>query len=167
MTRYFPWCLHEGCVTRTSSRQLRLLGRRNLSSRRRGHLISRHINIIGKNINYIMWPETKKDCAGEGQWQFTGLNWTDGELWVVALRGWSSGMTIVTSRYLTTASDRITHRRLYAIVVIFNVCKLMRLFSSFVVTNYKCSVNPITNPNSVSIHTQQYKVIPVTSRGCP
>jgi hypothetical protein len=37
-------------------------------------------------------------------------------------------------------------------VVICRVCKLVRLLELLVVTSYKCSVNPIINPNPVSSH---------------
>jgi hypothetical protein len=33
------------------------------------------------NKNMVMGPETKDDRAGEGQQQFTGLDWTDSKIW--------------------------------------------------------------------------------------
>jgi hypothetical protein len=46
---------------------------------RRGDLISKHINCLGMNINWIMGTDgagNKNDCAGEGQKQFIGLHGT-------------------------------------------------------------------------------------------
>jgi hypothetical protein len=50
-----------------------LLRKTNPSSHRRGDLVSKHMKNVGTNINYVMDPETKNDCAGEDQQQFIGL----------------------------------------------------------------------------------------------
>jgi hypothetical protein len=48
--------------------------RTNPASRRRGDPISKHINGLVKNRNMVpTGPETKSDCAGEGQQHFTAL----------------------------------------------------------------------------------------------
>jgi hypothetical protein len=38
------------------------------------------------------------------------------------------------------------------VVVIYRVCKLVRLLKSFVITNYNGSIFPIINPNPTSGH---------------
>jgi hypothetical protein len=57
---------------------------------------------------------------------------------------------IVSGRYLSATSGQTEN--VCAVVVIYRMCKLVRLLEVFVVTSYKSSVNPVINPNHVSSH---------------
>jgi hypothetical protein len=54
----------------TMQQMLHLLRKKNPSSSRRGDPISKYINGLGKNINYVMDPKGARNqerCAGEGK----------------------------------------------------------------------------------------------------
>lgn len=52
-----------------------------------------------------------------------------------------------------TSDDRIIEEFVCAVVlVIYNVCKLVRMLGSFLVMSYRPPINPIINPNTVSSH---------------
>jgi hypothetical protein len=62
---------------------------------------------------------------------------------------------IVRIGYQETTSEDIEDFMCAAVTVIFRVCKPVRLSWLFVDTScvYKCSINPITNPNPVYNHS--------------
>jgi hypothetical protein len=107
-----------------------------------------------------MWSETKNDCAGEDQQQFTGL---DGKSvsrsvlrrvasckWTVPVYGWLWEMSIVISRSPVTTEKQTDDFVCAVVVVICKVCNLVRLLWSFAATSYKRPIYQIINPNTVS-----------------
>jgi hypothetical protein len=80
---------------------------------------------------------TEYHCAGEGLHQFSSQ---------------SVLSCIVSGCYLATTSEQTEDFLCALVVVIYKVYKSVRLLQLFVVMSYKCSVNPIINPNSVTNH---------------
>jgi hypothetical protein len=83
---------------------------------------------------------TKNDCAVEGQQQFTRQ------------KVQSVFNCIVSSHYLSTASEQTEDFVCAVVVVMYGVCKSVRLLYLFVVTRYKCLVNSVFYPNAMSSH---------------
>jgi hypothetical protein len=66
----------------------------------------------------------------------------------ITVHGWPREFSIVSSHYLAMMKgDRIFCP---LVAVIYGVCKLVRLLQSFVVRGYKCPVNKIVNPDTLS-----------------
>jgi hypothetical protein len=77
-TNTCTWTLYDaGTLQRNyGDTNVGLLGKDHLSFRRRGSHISKQMNGLGKTVNLVIspdGPETKKNCAGEGQQQFTNM----------------------------------------------------------------------------------------------
>jgi hypothetical protein len=108
---------------------------------------------VVKNKNMVMKLgrlETKSDCAGEDQQQFTKQ---------AASRKSETGVAgyqprvlscIVRRRYQATTSEAAEDLMFAA--VICRVCRLGKLLKLFVVTSYKRSIHSIINAKPVSGH---------------
>jgi hypothetical protein len=87
--------------------------------------------------------ETKNHCTGKGHQQLHSQS--------VSQSRKSALSCSVSSRYLAMTSEQ-TENFMCAVVVVYIVCKPVRLLQLFVVMSHKHSINPIMNPNPVSSH---------------